>query len=223
LKRLLLVLLSILTLLELFGTGNQEDCEKQLKMKNPVILVHGFMDTKQKMAPLAEYLRNEGFEVYSVTLKPSSGQIGIDILAQQLQNYIDSIFSASQRFKLVGFSMGGLICRYYVQRLGGISRVDHLITISSPHNGTLTAYLRNNPGSIQMRLGSEFIKGLNSDITSLNNIKYTSIWNPLDLMIIPASSSRTGVGREVKVWNPLHPLIVRSRKCLEIVKFEILR
>ena len=37
--------------------------------------------------------------------------------------------------------MGGLIARYYVQRLGGDARVHTLVTLGTPHGGTAAAYL----------------------------------------------------------------------------------
>ncbi len=38
-------------------------------------------------------------------------------------------------FNLVGHSMGGLVCRYYIENLGEDGRVDKLITINTPHWG----------------------------------------------------------------------------------------
>jgi hypothetical protein len=41
----------------------------------------------------------------------------------------------------VGHSLGGLIARYYVQRLGGDARVDLVVTVATPHRGTMAAWL----------------------------------------------------------------------------------
>jgi triacylglycerol lipase len=120
-------------------------------------------------------------------------------------------------FDLVGFSMGGLVCRYYVQRLGGVERVGRLITISAPHLGTYWAYTGGNKGSRQMRPGSEFLVELNRDARILERVKFASIWTPLDLTIVPAWSSRLGVGEEFQVSVMLHPWMLGSRRCLEVV------
>jgi triacylglycerol lipase len=189
----------------------------------PVVLVHGFKDTASKMEKIARTLRSEGRSVYSVTLKPSFGQVGIDQLAGQLAGYIDRHFKAGEHLDLVGFSMGGLICRYYVQRLGGLPRVRHLVTIASPHNGTWWAYWLNNPGSIQMRPGSDFLRDLNRDKATLNQIQFSSIWTPLDLMILPASSSHLGVGHETRVWVIAHPLMVWSPRSIRAAADELRR
>lgn len=189
----------------------------------PVVLVHGFKDDARKMGKIADALQAEGRMVYSVTLTPSLGQVGIEQLAGQLAGYLDTHLGPKERIDLVGFSMGGLICRYYVQRLGGLPRVGHLITIASPHNGTWWAWLPRNPGSVQMRPGSDFLRDLNHDKAALNQIRFSSIWTPLDLMILPASSSRLGVGRERVIWVFAHPLMVWSPRSIRVISAELKR
>ena len=53
-------------------------------------------------------------------------------MARQVHAYIESTFNPGEVVDLVGFSMGGLIARYYVQRLAVMGRVSRLVTISSP-------------------------------------------------------------------------------------------
>ena len=51
----------------------------------------------------------------------------------------------------------------------------------------------------------------------LDDISFTSIWTPLDLMIVPANSSRVPGGRSIRVWTPDHPLLVRDQQVLRLV------
>jgi triacylglycerol lipase len=185
--------------------------------KKPVVLVHGFMYTGRRMEPLARYLRKRGWEAHTFTMSPSWGQAPIEHLAQQLASYLDRTFPPETPINLVGFSMGGLTCRYYVQRMGGMSRTEHLVTISSPHHGTLAAHWLNRPGCVQMRPDSNFLKDLNHDVEELRQVKFASIWTPLDLMILPATSSRTGVGSERKLWIGAHPLMVMQPSAMNAV------
>ena len=195
----------------------------QKKEKNSVILVHGFMDNEQKMQAMERYLRDRGWNAFSVTLSPSYGKIGIDKLASQLDTIIRQRIADDVVFDLVGFSMGGLICRYYIQRLGGFNRVEHLITISTPHHGTLTGYLLNNEGAKQMRFESRFVKELNADVDKLHKLKFLSIWSPFDLMILPASSSHIHNVSERKIAVFLHPLMVWNKKCFHAIESELLQ
>jgi triacylglycerol lipase len=126
-------------------------------------------------------------------------------------------FTPEQKFDLLGFSMGGLVSRYYLRRLNGIARVRRFISISCPHNGTLIAFLRSNAGARLMRPGSPFLSDLNSDTSVLDRIRVTSIWTPFDLMTFPASSSLVAFGRSVRVGVLAHPLMIRSRRVLRSV------
>ena len=192
-------------------------------MQNPVVLVHGIKDDARRMEPMARHLRSGGRVAHTISLKPNWGEVGIDELAGQLDRFIGEKISSAQKIDLVGFSMGGLVCRYYLQRMNGLHRIDHFVTLSSPHHGTVMAWLAWNKGGTQMRPGSAFLRDLNRDLDTLDRVKFTSIWTPLDLMIVPARSSRTGIGREIKIWMPAHPLMVLHPKCIRAVAAELQR
>ncbi len=186
--------------------------------KNPVILVHGIYNTSAKFNKMKKYLTNLGWSVHCFSLKPNNGNGHLEKLAQQVYDYIDNNFAPQQPLDLIGFSMGGLVTRYYLQRLGGVQRVQRYITISAPNNGTMTAYVLPNPGIKQMRPNSQFLQELNKDIqTTLNKINITVIWTPYDLMILPASSSQMGVGEEIKLPVLIHEQMVRHKKLLKTV------
>ncbi|OCR02679.1 lipase [Oscillatoriales cyanobacterium USR001] len=167
--------------------------------RNPVLLIHGFLVDSRVFRRMSAYLTNLGWSVYSFNLVPNYGIVGIDELAEQIVDYVDRTFHPEQRFDIVGLSMGGLVSRYYIQRLGGINRVQRLIAISSPHHGTWTAYILWVKGCVQMRPKSDFLASLNQDISMLEQLNFTSIWTPWDFMIVPASSSQMPVGKEVKL------------------------
>ncbi len=188
-----------------------------LTHRNPVLLIHGFNGSAAIFRAMSAYLAKLGWFVYDLTLMPSNGDVGIDQLAQQVADYIATTFSPEQPLDLIGFSMGGIVSRYYVQRLGGTERVQRLITISSPHHGTLTAYALERPGCIQMRLGSAFLQDLNQDAAMLEQLNFTSIWTPFDLMIVPAISSKMPVGREVQVPVIYHDWMAIDPRSLDAV------
>jgi triacylglycerol lipase len=182
-----------------------------------VVLVHGIWDTSRVFVPMARMLEARGLRPLAVDLVPSDGAVGLDELAGKVGAFVERELAPGEPFDLVGFSMGGLVSRYYVQRLGGLERVGRLITISAPHRGTYWAYTGGNKGSRQMRPGSEFLVELNRDMRILERVKFASIWTPLDLMIVPARSSRLGVGDEFQIPVMLHPWMLRSRRCLDVV------
>ncbi|MBC6431207.1 triacylglycerol lipase [Nostoc sp. HG1] len=188
------------------------------QQRNPVLLIHGIDDTEAVFHKMAAQLRLQGWSVYSLNLVPNNGHVGLDELAKQVADYVTATFAPEQRLDLVGFSMGGIVSRYYVQRLGGINRVERFITISSPHHGTVVAYGSWRPGCVQMRPDSLFLKDLNSDAVILGQLNFTSIWTPYDLMIVPTNSSQMSVGSEVIVPVALHPWMLTDPRSLAVVK-----
>ena len=185
--------------------------------RNPVLLIHGINDTGALFKRMAAYLQGNGWQVHRLSLTPNNGDAGLDELAEQIASYVQANFVDDQALDLVGFSMGGLVSRYYLQRLGGIERVRRLITISAPHHGTWTAFLLGNPGARQMRPGSPFLRDLNRDAMMLDRLQVTSIWTPLDLTIVPAKSSVLQTGRTIRVHVAAHPWMVRDRRVLRLV------
>ncbi len=176
--------------------------------RNPVLLIHGIKDTGRKMERMARYLQERGWDVETITLRPSWGQLGLDELAQQIAAHTDAKFARGQKFDIVAFSMGGLAARFYLQRLGGLERVEHFITLATPHHGTWMAYTLPNKGGRQMRPRSAFLRDLASDEARLSQVKFISIWTPLDLIILPPRSSEIASARNAKMWIALHPLMV---------------
>lgn len=181
----------------------------------PVVLVHGIDDSSKLFRHLALRLEREGLSVHALDMIPNNGDAGLDEIAQQLAAYIDAQFPPGQPIDLVGFSMGGIVCRYYLQRLGGLERVRRFISIASPHRGTWAAFLRSNAGARQMRRGSAFLEDLNRDVELLDRIRTTSIWTPFDLMILPARSCI--LGRSIRVHVAAHALMVRDRSVIDLI------
>ncbi len=187
------------------------------KERNPVLLVHGINDTGAVFHRMAPYLTQRGWSVYDLDLMPSNGDLSLDQLGQQVASSIATTFAPEQPFDLVGFSMGGIVSRYYVQCLGGINRVQRLITIASPHHGTWIAYLSERLGCVQMRPDSAFLQQLNQEAVMLERLNFTSIWTPFDLMIVPANSSQMQVGQNVQVPVLTHAGMITDAMSLEVV------
>ncbi len=166
--------------------------------RNSVVLVHGIWNTAQIFTPLKTYLETvgetSGRSVYTLSMMPNNGDAPIEVLAQQVAQFVDASLGPQQPFDLIGFSMGGLVSRYYLQRLGGLERVETFIAISVPHYGTALAFGSDRTGVRQMRPYSPFLSDLNRDIHRLNAIRVWSFWTIFDLLILPPWSSKLTVG-----------------------------
>lgn len=181
------------------------------------ILVPGFGDDEGILRGLERYLQEAGLAAYAISPQPSDGTVGIEVLAQRLAATIAQRFAADTMINLVGFSMGGLICRSYLQQCGGSVRAERLITVATPHQGTWTSYIYNRPACLEMRPGSQFLAALNGDLSALQQLNVTSIWTPLDLTILPATSSYLPVGDMIQVWSPFHYTLLLDARILQII------
>ena len=153
----------------------------------PIVLTPGFLDNTAILGGMASYLRRQGTDVYPLSPQPSNGTVGIDALAGQLAALIDGALGPAQPFIFFGFSMGGLIGRYYLQHLGGDARIARLITLATPHRGSYTPLLLPRlPALVQMRPGSDFLNDLNADLDPLRRLEFAAYWTPFDLSVTPA-------------------------------------
>ena len=184
--------------------------------RNPVVLVHGIHSNSKDFARLARYLRTEGHEVFAIDLQPANGGADLAVLAQQVADFTNEKVHG-RRFDLVGFSMGGLVSRYYVQRLGGVDRVDHFVTLAAPHRGSALAAVSSAIGIKQMRPQSDFLRDLRRDEDSLKRVKFTSFYTPLDLVVVPGASGEMPQAHNVRLWAVLHPSLILEKRCIRAV------
>ena len=187
-----------------------------------VVMVHGILDTGRKFDTMRRVLEDAGCQCFSPSLTPNDCRFGVRDLSTKLAAQIDARFDASQPFFVIGFSMGGLIARDYVQNLADRRRVRGVFLISTPNHGTLWAFLSPNRKLRQLCNESAFLAELNADEQAWRDIPVTSYWTPFDLMILPASSSYWSVGDMKTVICPWHPLMVRHRGVIADIRSKIL-
>ena len=102
-----------------------------------VVMVHGFFATAGVWRPMKRAVAyGTGASVASFSHAPG---VGVDRIARSLARLVDRVPS-SCRVHLVGHSLGGLVARYYVQELGGHTRVSQTISLGSPFAGTNRAH-----------------------------------------------------------------------------------
>ena len=183
-----------------------------IKKNRPLLFVHGYFHNRSAFFPLRWYLRRRGLgHLYDINLRPRLGRI--EDYAPQLSLRISEILkeTGEDKIDLIGHSMGGLVCRYYIQELGG--RVDKLITLATPHQGTEVARLGPGENARQMVPGSPLLKRLNQDEGWMEGVKVVSLWSSFDAMIIPARSAIL-TGRSENIHLPLtgHNTFLFSRQ-----------
>lgn len=156
----------------------------------PIILMHGIVDNRSVFTLLRRGLRRRGFgRVVAVNYRSLTGDVRV--LATRLGEVVEQVCEETgyERVHVVGHSLGGLVARYYVQRLGGDARVHTLVTLGSPHDGTLPAYALPHPLVRQMRPGSDLVRELCEPAPACRT-RFVAVWSDLDQMIVPSRSAQ---------------------------------
>jgi pimeloyl-ACP methyl ester carboxylesterase len=155
----------------------------------PVALVHGYFHNRSGFDYLSRQLRIRGFRwIHGMNYNP----IGHSIpdLAERFGHYVEDLrrVSGASRVHLVGHSLGGVIARWYVEELGGHKVVDTCVTIGTPHQGTLAAYLGPGQAAKDLRPGSGVMQRLDQSLRR-SRVKYVNLYSDLDFLILPPSSA----------------------------------
>ncbi len=185
-----------------------------------MLLVHGIWDTGAKLAILERVIEARGRDVETIDLTPNDGRAPIRELAAQVAARVDELRSRAgvDRIDLVGFSMGALVSRTYIQRLGGRDRVRRFVSISGPHAGTLDAMVMPYAGTRDMRPGSALLRDLASDADPWGDVEVHVLYTPFDLMIVPARSSELRGARSTqRIPVAFHRFMIESPRATKAV------
>ncbi|MER6711835.1 MULTISPECIES: alpha/beta fold hydrolase [unclassified Streptomyces] len=189
--------------------------------KPPVVLLHGFIDNRSVFVLLRRSLAQHGRQqIESLNYSPLT--CDIRAAAALLGRHIEEVCerTGARQVDVVGHSLGGLIARYYVQRLGGDTRVRTLVTLGTPHSGTRVAPLADaHPIVRQMRPGSPVLEELTRPAPGCRT-HFVSFWSDLDHVMDPLETACidhpdlsaqnvrvTGIGH---LALPVHPAVANG-------------
>ena len=151
----------------------------------PIILVHGLVDNRSIFTFLRRALRRRGFGRI-LTLNYSPLTQDVRSVAARLAALIERTCEETgyERVHVVGHSLGGVVARYYVQRMAGDARVHTLCTLGSPHGGTHAARIFPQGVVGQIRPSSDLMQELAEPAPGCQT-RFVAFWSDLDQLIVP--------------------------------------
>ena len=186
----------------------------------PLVLVHGLLDTPRLFSRLQHRLEGQNRPILSPHLPHRFGAIPLRKLARQLDGLIQERWGPKTPIDLLGFSMGGVIARTWLQELDGAKRTHRFISVGSPQQGTFTAQCVPSwlfAGLADMKRGSPLLRSLNGDYAELQAVECLSFFCRWDLMVYPGWQAVLPIGKStvVPVWT--HQQLMSHPKSLDLL------
>jgi len=147
-------------------------------------------------------------------LTPSSGRTGMADLAGKLRAFIDAELGTTAPINLLGFSMGAVVSRVYLQDLDGRAHTRAFFSISAPYRGSQWAWVAWGRGAVELRPDSAFLARLEAGGRLLRGLTLHNYWTPLDLVIVPPQSSLWNLAENHRIWSPCHPCMLHDRRVM---------
>jgi triacylglycerol lipase len=189
--------------------------------EQPVVLVHGVLVNDGVWFSVRRFLARRGVTaVYTINYGPPLADI--ESFAEQLNSKIEEARSATgaDRVVIVAHSMGGLVARAYLRRFSS-ERVAKLITIGTPHHGSILAFTFPGRSLGQMHPGNPWLAELNRNEEAPAPVPIISIWSRHDSMVAPQASAELACAENVAVTGVAHNALLGDERVMELVAREI--
>jgi triacylglycerol esterase/lipase EstA (alpha/beta hydrolase family) len=196
-------------------SGANTGCRPTSVHPDPVVLSEGtFASMYNSFGAIAPDLVNNGYCVYAFnygqTINPSmfNAMGNIPTSARELSHFVNQVLSetGAKKVDVVGWSQGGMMPRYYIDDLGGSSKVNMLVGFAPSNYGTtvdglttliddfgllgITSALLSVKckACVQQLQGSSFLDNLNGTPT-VANVKYVVLETADDEVVTPYTNA----------------------------------
>ena len=190
------------------------------RVDTPVLLLHGVLCNAGVWMRMGRYLARCGVDgVYSLSYGPPLASI--DDFADQVERKIDAIAQATgaQSVMIVAHSMGGVVIRAHARKYG-TARLARVLTIGSPHHGSMHAWLLAGTSLAQLRPGNPWLVELNREPLD-PALRFVSLWSWHDSMVAPQTSAELPGAVDVTVIGVGHNALLGDREVFERTRAEI--
>jgi pimeloyl-ACP methyl ester carboxylesterase len=188
-----------------------------------VVFIHGLAGHRGNFVPLQRYFAYRGrTRVISIGFEDYSS---IESIAEQLKTVLRELLAVNElpagpAVDLIAHSMGGIVCRLALLDEDIASRVDRLITIATPHDGTQLARFLDTAKLRSLRPGSELLQRLEAQLpwrARAGHPRLVCFWSRQDLVLLPPESAYVDGAVAVELNDCTHNgFLIRPRAIREI-------
>lgn len=183
----------------------------------PIVLLHGYGMNRMSFFWLGRALARRGLGPLIGTSYVSLRSVRSS--AQRLAGFIERTCAAEgvPKVDLVCHSLGGLLARYYAERLGGARHIHHIVTIGTPHQGTVAGHAALGRSALDLRPRSQLLDELATGPRP-EGVVLTSIYSRADNIVVPPGNARLhGAGDEVEFGDLGHMALLLSPRVADAV------
>lgn len=154
-----------------------------------IVLVHGFACNRAFWNPWMRKLRKRSVPFVAVNLEPIFGSI--DTYAPLINDAVQRLEATTGKAPVVvAHSMGGLAVRAWMVAYGAKAHAHHVVTIGTPHRGTLLGCWALTANAQQMSLSSSWQRQLEKSESSEQRSRFTCFYSNCDNIVLPTSAGR---------------------------------
>ena len=190
----------------------------------PVLLIHGYVNNAGALWRLWCALAGSGAGVHTLNLEPV--YTSLDNYAPLIAKRIAEIraLTGAAGVTLVCHSMGGLAARAYLRDCAQRhteAAVGKLITLGTPHHGTVHARIEFSPNGKQMVPGNPWLADLAAHERGVWPCPLVSVYSLDDNIVAPQLSAHLEGARNIALSGIGHMSLPLSKRAIEIVLGEI--
>ncbi len=202
--------------------GNRPMASGRDPDKAPVLLIHGYFCNRAVFRSLARDLAKAGHRVGSVNLEPPMESI--DLFTATIEDAVQALLaeSGASRVTLIGHSMGGLAIRAWLRDYGD-ARMQRVLTLGTPHQGTRLARIGHVPIVRQMQPGNAWLLALAAGEGTERTSRFITLLAEHDNIVTPQFPQTLpgatvivfrGIGHLDLAWHRLARQVIvdRSRR-----------
>ena len=180
-----------------------------------LLLIAGFMCNRAAWKPLLDSGELREFNVATVNLEPIFGDI--DAYADVVHRAVEKLRAATgaARVVLVGHSMGGLAARVYLRKHGD-AHVARIVTLASPHHGTIFGRLGHSRNARQMARGSRFIQQVAAHDRG-RWTRFTTVVTRDDNLVVPRSSPLLPGSKQFEIDGVGHLALIEDPRAWRVI------
>jgi triacylglycerol esterase/lipase EstA (alpha/beta hydrolase family) len=193
------------------------------KAKVAVLLVHGYGCNRAMWLKFSKGLSRQGYASEGINLEPPLGSI--DDYPQIIENGVQTLLhrTGATQIAIVAHSMGGLAARAFlnVSTQENNQRIAKVITLGTPHQGTVHASIGQGKNTRQMQRKSHWRDALAARERPEDIAKLVCILTHQDNIVAPQAGQTVTGAKTIELHGIGHVALAYSDEVLALVVNEL--